>query len=154
MSKLKEIKKLLKEFDKTFNSTHISYDWDGGHAYSCCDHPLYLKMLELCEGAPDDTSKIDERVLTDMVEDHVNEALSEHEDMPPCAIWVNEDGTSQHGGCCGCKYDKEDTILTVAELITAANENNCSIGYLVSKGDYEFPSEIQKMLDADGYVGV
>jgi hypothetical protein len=66
-------------FDKEVKLEHIKYDYDGGHAYSYIDHPAASIKFD----NSDDEAEF---------EDHKNNWLYNHDDVPEC----------EQGGACGC----------------------------------------------------
>ncbi len=98
----KTLSKRVEWFTQDPNSINsIRYDWDAGHSYSYIDHPIVVE----CEG--------DEEL-----EERLSEWMSENEQRPPCAIYVDKEGCAQSG--CGCHDDL--TSSEVQEVLIELTE--------------------------------
>jgi len=88
---IKDVELLLLKgrFDKEVNTTHINYDWDGGHCYSYISHPI----MELIEDVPG-------------FEEYTNDWLYSNDDCPPCEIHITKDG--EVSSRCGCHDNIDD----------------------------------------------
>ena len=121
----KLVQEMLKEFDKSRDTSQIKYDWDGGHCYSYIESPAYAKLMEL-------EVKIS-RDMFDMIDEHCNEWMYEWERRPPCEIHIFKNGLSR--SMCGCHDDntKEEVEEAVSELESYCKEHNEEIEYCITR---------------------
>ena len=102
------IHELKARFDKEVNTSHIIYDWDGGHCYSSINHPIMSEISTKFEC-------INEDAHNEML-DYTNDWLNKNDRCPPCAIYINR-RTKEVSSSCGC-----NNTLTFEEGMDVARE--------------------------------
>ena len=90
---MKTLLDLKQEFKEKVNTSHIEYDWDGGHSYSYINHPI------MNEGDEYDGVWSKEDYME--WEEFTNGWLSDNDDRPPCDIYIDHKTKTVHSGC-GC----------------------------------------------------
>ena len=100
-------------FMDQIDESHIKYDRDAGHSYSYIDHPMMSEIYDL--DGPDCDDWVVELIQ------FCDEWLSEHEECPPCDIYIDHKNQEILSSC-GCHdhldyhEDREEWEDIVTEL--------------------------------------